>query len=121
MNERTTATEASNEEAGMPGSPILSDSRSILTRHDSRPHTYERVPATDQPEERAYGSVSEASSTIVPDTPKPKREKAYDTGTLNRSPFHWWFNVPMDVLLALTPLLFLGKYENRSVRHEYLI
>lgn len=40
-----------------------------------------------------------------------KREARAQTerAMLIRRPFHWWFVMPMDLLIALTPLFFLSK------------
>lgn len=67
----------------------------------------------------SYESVSQSeqddqSQNINTDASYPramKREARTDTerAMLIRRPFHWWFAMPMDMLIALTPLFFLSK------------
>ncbi len=66
---------------------------------------YAHVPQQDQDDR---GSSHSAINESLPDS---YREGLPDLEprTLKRSLFQWWLVTPMDVLLALTPLFFLGK------------
>ena len=77
--------------------------------HGSNVHIYERVPISDIEAKPAHTTVSVTSLTASLKKPHEAEHKDNERGMLTRSPYYWWLSTPLDVLLALTPLFFLGQ------------
>ncbi|KAJ8116306.1 hypothetical protein OPT61_g2253 [Boeremia exigua] len=70
-------------------------------------HSYERVPdtepATDTP-------VTPGAQSSQPEHSKSSEDEDYkntEVGTLAKGDFQWWLLLPLDIILALSPLFFL--------------
>lgn len=82
------------------GSSTLAPSDEGHVSLRSSQYEYERVPAV------------ETIAIRTPPPPKTSQEQtneAQDAGLLTRSRFHWSVLMPLDVLLALSPVFFFGK------------
>lgn len=91
---------------------LLTSGASEVSSTRAIEHVYERVPETE-PETEAPASGNTKSPSL--DTAKEKTEEAREgtqIGALTKSPFQWWFFLPLDVILALSPLFFLGTNSN---------
>lgn len=104
----TMATEDSRGEAPASQEPLDAPNSSTSIIAGSSHHEYELVPTTET-------STTGNHDTAVPDDgsdlPKVSEGVAdrQDAGLLTRSRFHWSVLVPLDVLLALSPIFFFGK------------
>ncbi|KAH6644427.1 hypothetical protein C7974DRAFT_371549 [Boeremia exigua] len=68
--------------------------------------SYESVSQTEQDDRQSQTLTADGS---IPKTMDREARTSTERAMLIRRPFHWWFSMPMDFLLALTPLLILGK------------
>jgi hypothetical protein len=108
MDERSTGGAPVDHHLSSTSTLIAPDTEVGRTRSDV--HVYERVPATEQEAEPSISSNTEAPSSVASKYPGVKSCNNAEAGTLSRSPLQWWFLIPLDVVLALSPLFFLGTY-----------
>ncbi|XPS69052.1 hypothetical protein M3J09_001333 [Ascochyta lentis] len=96
-----------SERDGMLSPPTAQPGDSVRTLALPDGHAYKQVPEADHSDRLSQAPTTDDSMLSAQENNAKEHRAANTNGMLTRKPFYWWFSVPMDVALALTPLFFL--------------